>query len=118
MKKLFTATALLLLMVSSAFALSDSEFLRMKKNNADFARADRRLTKVWRKLKVSTPKRAFAELKELQRDWIAYGRDDEAESLMRDGYSRAEAYTMVTSDRADYLPELAQEIIRRMRRRR
>ena len=117
MKKVFASIALLLIMAASAFALSDAEYLRMKKNNADFARADKRLTQVWNKLKTSLSKRVFAELQDLQKDWIAFGRDEEAEDLMREGYSRAEAYTMATSDRADDLPEIAEDIARRLRRR-
>lgn len=116
MKKLFASIALLLVMAGSAFALSDAEYLRMKKNNADFARADKRLTQVWNKLKASLSRRAFSELQDLQKDWIAYGRDEEAENLMREGYSRAEAYTMATSDRADDLPDIADDIVRRLRR--
>ena len=112
MKRVIIAVLLLVLAVP-AFALSDSEYLRMKKNNADFARADRRLTQVWRDLKVSLPRSVFAELQDLQNDWIFGGRDEAAERYMDEGYSRAEAYTMATSDRADELPDIAQRLRRR-----
>ena len=116
MKRLYAVIALVLLSASACFALSDAEYLRMKKNNADFARADRRLNQVWNRLKDSLSRRAFSELQDLQADWIAWGRDREAEALMNDGYSRAEAYTMATSDRADDLPGIAESIVRRLRR--
>ena len=116
MKKVFTVIALVLLSASACFALSDEEYLRMKKNNADFARADRRLSQVWTRLKGSMSARAFSELQDLQREWIDSGRDEEAQSYMNDGYSRVEAYTMATSDRADELPKLAREIGRKYRR--
>ena len=117
MKRFLAIIAVLVMMAAPSFALSDSEYLRMKKNNADFARADRRLTQVWKNLKNSLPRRVFAELQDLQNDWIFGGRDDAAESYMNDGYSRVEAYTMATSDRADALPDIADDLARRMRRR-
>ena len=116
MKKVFAVIALLLLSASACFALTDSEYLRMKKNNADFARADRRLTQVWNRLKDSLSRRAFLELREFQREWLDSGRDEAAQSYMNDGYSRVEAYTMATSDRADELPDIADSIVRRLRR--
>ena len=116
MKKFFAVIALVLLSASACFALTDSEYLRMKKNNADFARADKRLSQVWTKLKGSLSKRAFSELQELQREWLDSGRDEAAQSYMDDGYSRVEAYTMATSDRADELPDIADSIVRRLRR--
>ena len=111
MKRVIIAVLLLVLAVP-AFALSDSEYLRMKKNNADFARADRRLTQVWRDLKDSLPRRVFTELQDLQNDWIFGGRDEAAERYMNEGYSRVEAYTMATSDRADELPDIARSLRR------
>ena len=35
---------------------------------------------------------------------------------MNEGYSRTEAYTMATSDRADDLPEIAEAITRRLKK--
>ena len=116
MKKFFAVIALVLLSASACFALTDSEYLRMKKNNADFARADKRLSQVWTKLKGSLSKRAFSELQELQREWLDSGRDEAAQSYMVDGYSRVEAYTMATSDRADELPEIAKSIRNSLRK--
>ena len=116
MKRFLAVIALLLLASSACFALSDSEYTRMKKNNADFAHADQRLSQVWKKLKSSLPKQAFSQLQELQRDWLEYGRDEEATKLINESYSRVEAYTMVTSDRAASLPDLAQNIVSRLKK--
>lgn len=110
MKRFVTALLLLVMMFSPALALSDSEYLRMRKSNADFARADKRLNQVWAGLKKSLPKKIFSQLDKLQREWVKSGRDDEAESLMNDGYSRMEAYTLATNDRADSLPKIADEL--------
>lgn len=110
MKKIFVVLALVLAFVGTAFALSDAEYLSLKKSNADFARADKRLTQVYGKLKDALSKKDFADLKDEQLDWIKSERDDEAEELIHKGYSRAEAYTMVTNDRADYLEELLDEV--------
>ena len=112
MKRFLAVITLIFMLISPALALSDAEFLRMKKNNADFARADRRLSQVWNRLKKELPKRVFNVLRDEQRDWVEYGRDEDANAYMEEGYSRVEAYTMATSDRADYLPRRAREITR------
>ena len=117
MKKVFAVVMLLLTMAGAAFALSDAEYTTLKKSNADFARADKRLTQVWKKLKADSSKAVFAELQEYQREWIASGRDDEARELMNEGYSRAEAYTMATNNRADELPDIARSIARSLGKR-
>lgn len=116
MKRLVSVLALIFLLSVPAFGLSDSEYLRMRKSNADFARADRNLNQVWSRLRKSLPKNVFTRLDRLQREWVKSGRDEEAASLMEDGYSRIEAYTMVTNDRADSLPKIADDIRRDLRR--
>lgn len=110
MRRVILALAVMMLMISPAFGLSDSEYLRMRKSNADFANADKRLNQVWANLKKSLPKKIFSQLDKLQREWIASGRDDEANSYMSDGYSRMEAYTLATNDRADALPKIAKDL--------
>ena len=110
MKRLISALTLILLLTVPAFGLSDAEYLRMRKSSSDFARADKRLNQVWANLKKSLPKNVFTQLDKLQREWVKSGRDDEAAELMSDGYSRMEAYTMATNDRADALPKLASEL--------
>ena len=113
MKRLCAVIALVLLMAGTAFALSDAEYLRMRRNNRNFAQADKRLNQVWADLKKSLPKRVFAELEEYQHEWITSGRDIEAQEFIDDGYSKVEAYTMVTHDRADALPQLARDLQRK-----
>lgn len=110
MKRIFAVISFVLITAGSAFALSDSEYLRMRRNNVAFARADKILSNVWTNLKRSLPKNVFAQLQKEQREWIASGRDEEAEEYIEQGYSRAEAYTMATKDRAELLPELAKSL--------
>lgn len=110
MKRLFTVLMFLLLIASEVFALSDSEYLKMKKNNAGFARADKKLTQVWKQLKDSMSKEDFEALQKDQRKWISEGRDKIAKSYMKEGYSRVEAYMLATNDRAKELPEIAKSI--------
>ena len=111
MKKFFAVLALLLLMAAPSFALSDADYLKMKKNNQSFARADRKLTNTWNKLKKSLPEFVFKELQKDQRDWVGKGRDDDAKQYLKEGYSRVEAYTMATNDRANALPQIAQSLM-------
>ena len=110
MKRILVVIALVLLMVSPSFALSDAEYLKMRRNSVAFARADKNLNRVWASLKKSLPKAVFTELDKLQREWVASGRDEEAEQFMEEGYSRVAAYTMATNNRADALPDLAAKV--------
>ena len=107
MKKFFSILTLLILIASPSFALSDAEYLKMKRNSQSFVRADRKLTNTWNKLKKSLPEDAFEDLQKNQREWIKKGRDDAAKNYIKEGYSRTEAYTLATNDRANKLPEIA-----------
>lgn len=110
MKRVLKVLALVFLMGSSAFALSDAEFLKMRRNSVAFARADKNLSRVWISLKKSLPASVFSRLQADQREWIASGRDDAADAYMDEGYTRVEAYTMATNDRADELPAIAKRL--------
>ena len=109
MKKILSALLLFVFISAPAFALSDAEYLKMKRNSQSFARADRKLTNTWNKLKKSLPEEVFEKLQKDQRSWIKKGRDDAANSYISEGYSRTEAYTFATNDRANKLPEIAAE---------
>ncbi|MBQ3763781.1 MAG: DUF1311 domain-containing protein [Synergistaceae bacterium] len=110
MKRLISVFILMFLIALPAFALSDAEYLKMRKSSSDFARADKRLNQVWSSLKKSLPKTVFSVLERSQAEWVKTGRDDEASAYMDDGYSRMEAYTMATNARADDLPKIADTI--------
>ena len=114
MKRLLAVAALVMTMCTPALALSDASYIKMKKNSPEFAQADKRLSRVWTNLKKSLNKKVFAELQKDQRQWVASGRDDAADAYMDEGYSRTEAYTQATKDRADFLPSLAEEIAERL----
>lgn len=110
MKKIISVLALIVLMAAPALALSDAEYLKMKKNQS-FARADRKLTNTWNRLKKTLPEFVFQELQKNQRAWIKNGRDNDAKQYIKEGYSRVEAYTMATNDRANNLPGIAEELM-------
>ena len=110
MRRVLAVIALVVLMAAPGYALSDTEYLRMRRNNVDFANADKRLNQTWSQLKKSLSKSVFEELDELQREWIRSGRDDDAQVFIDDGYSKVEAYTMATHDRADELPMIASRL--------
>lgn len=110
MKRLFAVLTLIFLLAAPAFALSDAEYLKMKRNYPKFARSDRNLTRVWNELKKELSAKDFKELQKNQREWIAKGRDDAANEYIDRGYSRVEAYIAATNDRADALPQIAADI--------
>lgn len=102
MKRFMSALVLITVLCVPAFALSDAEFLEMKED-PKFAEADSQLNTAYNNAKKSMTKAHFAHLKELQLNWIQYGRDEEAERLMEEGHSRLSAYTEVTKSRAEDL---------------
>ena len=112
MKRFIAVIALVLLTASACFALSDKEYLKMRKNSSAYAQADKKLNRVWSSLRKSLPKSVFAELEKLQHEWITSGRDDDAKHFMDDGYSKVEAYTIATTERAEALPEIAKDLRR------
>ncbi|MBR1486872.1 MAG: hypothetical protein IJ597_06420, partial [Synergistaceae bacterium] len=59
MKRLISLAALILILTAPAFALSDSEYLEMKKTNKAFAEADKSLTEAYSKAKGTMPNSDF-----------------------------------------------------------
>ena len=97
MKRLLVI-ALILCVCVPAFALSDPEYRRLKKD-PDFARADRDLTRAYNEAKEALSPEEFSEFRKDQRQWIAKDRDVRARTFMNKGCSKAEAYTMATIER-------------------
>ena len=110
MKRFLAAIVLLLLIAAPSSALTDKEYFRMRQYSAAYAKADKRINRVWANLRKSLPKKVFAELQELQSEWIDSGRDEEAQSLMDEGYSKIDAYVIATNDRAEALPKIAEDL--------
>ena len=102
MKRLLAALILILALYVPAYALSDEDYIRFKRNPA-FAEADRSLASAYNDAKDAMTHSDFEDLRESQREWIDSGRDREARRLMREDYSRVEAYTEVTRRRTDYI---------------
>ena len=103
MKRFIFGLFLAVFFICPAFALSDAEYLRMKKDS-NFAAADKELTRVYNQARKSLSKEKAEHLKEVQLVWIESERDREANNLIEaQGYSRIAAYTQVTRDRAESL---------------
>ena len=117
MKRLLTAIVLVMVLCVPAFALSDEEYIRLKRYPA-FAEADRSLASAYNDAKDAMNYIDFEELRKSQREWLDSGRDREARRLMRENYSRVEAYTEVTNRRVAYIRnETARHSARTPRRR-
>lgn len=100
MKRIFSALLLVALLGGSAFGLSDKEYTRMKKSSKAFREADKFMNECYRECRQTLPRSEFEQVQEEQREWIKSGRDEEAQSFIDDGMSRAEAYAKVTNMRA------------------
>ena len=108
MKRLLAALTLILALYVPAYALSDEDYIRFKRNPS-FAEADRSLASAYNDAKDAVSHSDFEELRDSQREWIDSGRDREARRLMREDYSRLEAYTEVTRRRAAYIRHFISE---------
>ena len=108
MKRLMSIIAVVLVFAVPAFALSDAEYLRMKKSSANFAEADEFLSDAYNNVKSVMSRSEFASIKEEQREWIKSGRDEAARAFMNEGYSKMEAYTKATEERAEELYHIFQ----------
>lgn len=125
MKRFFAVITIVFILAVPSFALSNREYGDLM-SNPEFARADRKLNKVYTDLRRTVSKAVWSVLKDEQKEWIDWGRDEDAQAYM-DKYARkysdeeyrwVKAYTMATNDRADYLPRRARELAREMSRRR
>ena len=99
MKRLISVLALITVLCAPALALSDAEYLKMKKD-PEFSAADSQLTRAYNQAKSSMSKSDFEKLRREQRQWIESGRDSEAKSVMRNRNTKLFAYTHVTLERA------------------
>ena len=110
MKRFLAVIVLLLAIAAPSSALTDKEYFRMRQYSAAYAKADKRINRIWANLRKSLPKKVFAELQELQSEWIDSGRDEAAQRYMDEGYTRADAYTKAINDRTKILPKRAKQI--------
>ncbi len=94
--------AVLSMLVSSAAALSDSEYKEMMKD-PNFAKTEKELSSVWAEAKAKLSKEHFEHLQNSQREWLSKTRDEYAENVMKSDpkLSRVQAYTTATEDRID-----------------
>ena len=104
MRRLFFVSAVIIILALPAFALSDSEFRELMKDS-DFKAADKELNNAYKQAQNSMAKSEFEQVKREQRQWIKTGRDNEAKKLIREGYSKSEAYTAATLNRAKKISE-------------
>ena len=101
MKKFLSSLAVLFLMSSNAFALSDSEYRELMKDSS-FADAEKELAASWNEAK-KLPAKFFEHLQKEQREWVSHGRDKKAADLMKSdkSLSRAQAYAHETGSRVE-----------------
>ena len=100
MKRFIAVAAVMCVLAVPAFALSDAEYSRMMKDPG-FARADAELNAAYSAAKEVMSKEDFADFRKDQREWLASGRDKTAKIFLDSGYSRVEAYTKSTLNRAE-----------------
>ncbi|MBQ3396501.1 MAG: DUF1311 domain-containing protein [Synergistaceae bacterium] len=99
MRRLFVVIEAVFMIYAPAFGLSDSEYSKMMKD-PEFSAADRELARAYNEAKRIMSESEFAGFRRDQREWIAKQRDVRAKTFMEDGYSRVEAYTKATLERA------------------
>ena len=95
---------LLLMPAGSAWALPDEEVQVLTSISPAFKAAEENIVAVWQRIPSATRRKLRAS----QIEWIKTIRDQKAQKLMGQGYSFAQAYTIVTDNKArelrQYLP--------------
>ncbi len=109
MRRVFAVVCAVLVLASSALALSDKEYRQMKKSSPSFAGADKELNQVWKEALKVLGKTELNELKQQQKKWTASGRDQDAKRHIEEGMTRVEAYTAATNDRVHVLRVIVDE---------
>ena len=109
--KIFAALMMMLLLCSSAYALSDEDYIKMLKDPG-FAQADKKLTQAYRAglNSLRNYKEAREKFRQDQLDWLNNDRDEEAKTFMK-RYPHTRAYTIATNERAADLPGIAKKYL-------
>ncbi len=117
MKRFLAVITLVFMLAVPSFALSNKEYGRLMANE-NFARADRKLNNVYLHLRKTVSRAVWRILSSEQQEWIDWGRDEDAQSYIDQGYNRTRAYTQATNDRADYIIRRAKAIAKELENRR
>ena len=113
MKK-FLAVIILIMVATSAYALTEEEYSEFMKDES-FAAAESDMTRVLVGAKRILPKEAYDLIRKSQREWIQTVRDEEAEDLIdMNGFSRVRAYTAVTKNRVGELQSIVNTMSRKI----
>lgn len=97
MRTLFAISLITFLsFASSAFALPDAEYEKLKSSSTNFRYADGRLNQAWKGLSKKLKKEMLPE----QRSWLKTGWDQEAKAYIESGQGRDCAYALPALYRA------------------
>ena len=99
---LLTISLLVVLLTAPfAFALSDSDYNKIRAKSAHFRTAEKYLAQTWQEATKIMSAADFNKLKAEQKQWIASGRDKDAAAMHKnmDNVSLADAYALGTSMR-------------------
>lgn len=100
MLKILCAVAMATLFsVSPVFALSDAEYTQMYRASPYFRAADDALTQTWKETTRQLSPKDKKYLLQEQRQWLRSERDEEAQSLMRQGIRKDCAYAQAIRSR-------------------
>ena len=84
-------------------ALTDEEYRELTASSPSFRQTDEELRRVWKEVYGGLSEKDRKYHLDGQRKWVGKWRDDDAEKLMKNGMSRADAYTKVTRKRINML---------------
>lgn len=103
-KQLFFAFLFVLgLAAPTAFALTDTEYQDLIATSAEFREIDEKLGSVWNEVYANLPEKDKNYNQRGQLEWEKKLRDEHAKNFMKQGMSKAEAYTKATQERINML---------------
>lgn len=89
--------------IHTAFALSEEEYQDLISSSPEFKEIDGKLGKVWEEVYANLPEKDKNYNQRGQQEWEKKLRDEHAKNFIKQGMSKAEAYTKATQERINML---------------
>lgn len=89
--------------IHTAFALSEEEYQDLISSSPEFKEIDGKLGKVWKEVYANLPEKDKNYNQRGQQEWEKKLRDEHAKNFIKQGMSKAEAYTKATQERINML---------------
>ena len=103
LKKMLLSYMMVVISVSTAFALSNADYEKLLKTSPIVKKADAQLNDIWKHVFKPLSGDYRKQILNDQRNWIKYERDNDAQEFMQSGMSKEKAYEKAIEKRINRL---------------